>query len=248
MTNFKTELNITLAELIEQREVWESTSYKKANADLYAILEKCADIYVALKSEKTNARIFNAVVEGMDISFNKGTSLALKIVRVVFGKQTNREFAYARVIKIWYIDREESQSFTNFVIEQGGVENVRRNASTKVTVTLTADDYRDIAASALSGSTALTAFNIANYMLQDAENDTDYMVALVRCDGDGIGDVIYGSNKRMLVNTALAVIGKEINDLQTQHASKSDIAAKKEKVMSNIAQFVEKMRQNEEAA
>jgi hypothetical protein len=120
---FKTQLYKTLNTLIAQREVWEDGVYKQANAEMYAILEKCAEIYAALKEEKKNARAFNAIAEEQGINFNKGTSLALKIVRFVFGAQRNREFAYASVIKIWYDEREEAQTLTNYVIEQGGVES-----------------------------------------------------------------------------------------------------------------------------
>ena len=131
------------------------------------------------------------------------------------------------------------------MIEQGGIENVRRYAGKKIAVTLSADDYKDVAAAALVNSKALTTFNVADYMLQDDENNTDYMVALVRFDGKGVGDVLYGSNKRVLVNTALAVIGKEINELQKKQNSKIDIVAEKEQIADNIEQFVVKKLKNE---
>jgi len=131
------------------------------------------------------------------------------------------------------------------LIEQGGIENVRRYAGKKIAVTLSADDYKDVAAAALVNSKALTTFNVADYMLQDDENNTDYMVALVRFDGKGVGDVLYGSNKRVLVNTALAVIGKEINELQKKQNSKIDIVAEKEQIADNIEQFVVKKLKNE---
>jgi len=83
MENFKMELNATLVTLIAQREHWENGVYKQANAELYAILEQCACIYVQLKKDKANARAFAALAEELDIKFNKGTSMALKIVRVV---------------------------------------------------------------------------------------------------------------------------------------------------------------------
>jgi hypothetical protein len=236
--NFKTELNATLSTLITQRKLWEDGTYKQANADLYAILEKCGEIFTALREEKTKARAFNAIAEELGIAFNKGTSLALKIVRVVFGTQTNREFAYARVIKIWYDEKADEQTLTNYVIEQGGVENVRRNASNKTNAKLSTDDYRDIAASALTGEFALATINIEDYMLSDKENDTDYIVALVHCDSAGKGKIVYGSNKRGLVNNALAVIGKDIDDLQKQAASKETLDDIKVQKTADMKQFI----------
>ncbi len=237
---FKTELNTTLSTLIAQRELWENGTYAKANAELRAILEECGEIYAALREDKKNARAFNAVAEELGIAFNKGTSLALKIVRVVFGAQTNREFAYARVIKVWYDERTDGQTLNNFVIEHGGVENVRRNASKTTASKLSTDDYRDIAASALTGDFALATFSVQDYMLGDSENDTDYVVALVYCDGDGTGNgkIVYGSNKRTLVNSALAVMGKEIDDLQKQAVGKDTLDDMKTQKAADMKQFI----------
>lgn len=238
MNIFKTELNTTLNSLIKQREKWEYGAYKQANTELYAILEQCCAIYATLRADKANIRIFNALAEDLGINFNKGTSLALKIVRVVFAQQTPREFAYARVIKIGYDEKSSDQTLTNYIIERGGIENIRRSASKKVSAALSADDYRDIAENAFDGRYSLTTFSIEDYMLSDEENTTDYMVALVYCDGDGNGKVVYGSNKRTLVNTALSVIGKEIDDLQKKSASKKSIVDQKQQTADNVKRFV----------
>ena len=145
----KTQLNNTLNALIAQRELWQNGTYAKANAELCAILEKCGEIYAALKADKKNARAFNAIADELGVAFNKGTSLALKIVRIVFGAQTNREFAYARVIKVWFAERADEQTLTNFVIEHGGVENVRRKVGNTTASKLSAEDYKDIAENGL---------------------------------------------------------------------------------------------------
>lgn len=249
MTNtYKIELNKTLSTLIAQREVWEDGVYKQANTELYAILEKCGEIYTALKEDKKKARAFSAVADELGISFNKGTSLALKIVRVVFGAQSNREFAYARVIKVWFDERTDGQTLTNYLIEKGGVENVRRNANKQTTTTLTADEYRELAAKAFESGQALATISVQDYMLRDDENDTDYMVALVRCDGKGAGIVLGGSNKRVLVNTALAVLGKELDDLQQQQQSIGAQTNKRADALNNITQFVAGQQQQTNAA
>ncbi|PWG15642.1 hypothetical protein [Salibaculum griseiflavum] len=77
-TTFKTKLHDTLTTLVAQREHWENGVYKQANAELYAILEQCAGIYAQLKEDKAHARAFNALAEELGITFNKGTSLALR--------------------------------------------------------------------------------------------------------------------------------------------------------------------------
>lgn len=237
-TNFKTTLNATLAALITQREAWEEGVYKQANAQLYAILEQCAGIFAQLKETKAHARAFNALAEEQGIKFNKGTSLALKIVRVVFGKQKNREHAYAQVIKIWYDERTEKQTLTNFVIERGGIENIRRSASSLKVTKYTADDYRDIADSALSGQQGVHSFTVKDYMLSDGENDTDYLVAIVRYDSAGVGHIIYGSNKKALVNAALATAGKELETRMTQTAELQSKDEQKKNTALNVGKFL----------
>lgn len=246
--NYKIELSMTLTTLVAQREHWENGTYKQANAELYAILEQCAGIYEKLKEKKAYARAFNALADELGIKFNKGTSLALKIVRVVFDKGNSREYTYARVIKIWFDERDEAQTLTNFLIERGGVENVKREASGINADTLSPDDYRDIAATALTGEYALATFSLEDYMLSDSENDTDYVVALVHCDENGDGRIVYGSNKRWLVNNALAVMGKEIDDLQKQAANKETLNDIKERKANDMKQFIANARAEKVAA
>ena len=238
MIDTKIELNNKLTALIEQRKVWEDVAYKKANEELYAILEQCGAIYDLLKADKENARAFNAVAEAMGVKFTQGTSLALKIVRIVFGKEQNREQAYAKVIKVWYEKRDNAQTLTNFVIEHGGVENVRREKKATMN-TLSAEDYRDIAADALSEKLAIAEFDVGNYMLSDKENETDYMVALVRYDTNGVGHVLYGSNKKVLVNTALAVIGKELDTLMKNTNSKQDAKDLRKQKAEDLKSFMQ---------
>jgi hypothetical protein len=247
-TNFKTELQNTLTTLVAQREHWEHGVYKQANAELYAILEQCAGIYAQLKEDKAHARAFNALADELGIKFNKGTSLALKIVRVVFGQESNREYAYARVLKVWFDEHSDAQTLTNFVIERGGIENVRRTASNTQANKLKADDYRDIAANALTGENALVTFGLHNYMLSDSENDTDYMVALVHCDKNGNGKIVYGSNKRALVDNALAVIGKELDEQQAKAASKDTLDDVKQRKTADVKQFAARVLANKTAA
>jgi len=238
MSNVKIELNNKLTALIEQRKVWEDGVYKQANAELYKILENCAGIYAKLKEDKAQARAFNAVAEELGIKFNKGTSLALKIVRVVFGQGRNREHAYASVLKLWFEERDDAQTLTNFVIERGGIENIRRSASSLKVTKYTAEDYRDIADSALSGQRGIQSFTIKDYMLSDSENDTDYLVALVRYDSAGVGYIIYGSNKKALVNAALATAGKELDTRMKQSTQLQSKDEQKKLTANDIGKFI----------
>lgn len=249
MTTTKEKLFKTIDDLIQRRIVWEDGAYKQANLQLYAILEDCAANYAACRDDKATARSFNAVAEELGIKFNKGTSMALKIVRIVFGKEREREFAYARVLKLWYDECSEGQTLTNYVIEKGGIENVRRYAGKKAMPALDSEDYRKIAAETMAETPALTSFPVAKYMLRDDENTTDYMVALVHCDAaNGIGKVLYSSNRRSLVDAALAVMGKEINELQQEDEVTDLRDAQRKQTERNIKKFFAKRSQSQAAA
>lgn len=245
MANFKTELTNTFNTLIAQRETWENGSYKKANDDLYAILDQCGAIYASVRDNKDNAHTLNAVADELGVAFTKGTSAALKVVRVVFGKQGNREFAYARVLRVWFDERDADQTVTNFLIERGGIESVRRASKSKAP-DLSSDDYRDIAATALVYSKALTTLTLANAMITDDKNDTGYIVALVR-NNNGVGEVLYATNKASLVNTALAVTGKELDELQKKAGSTTAAAEKRNATLDNVKQFLARQHQKAES-
>lgn len=240
MTTTKEKLFKTIDDLIQRRTVWEEGTYKQANLQLYAILEECALIYAQCRENKATARSFNAVAEELGIGFNKGTSMALKIVRVVFGQDRQREFAYARVLKLWYEERSEGQTLTNYVIEKGGIENVRRNEGKKRTSALSNDDYRKITAEIMPETPALASFPLSKDMLRDEENTNDYMVALVHCDANGTGHVLYGSNRRSLVDAALAVIGKEINELQQEDDATDMRDTQRKQTELNLKSFLAK--------
>jgi hypothetical protein len=231
-------LRNTLEELHAQRSAWEEGTYKRSNDELYAILEECGRIFAELRESKARVRVFNAAIDEMEVTFNTRTSMALKIVRVVFGQQTRREYAYANVLKVWFKERDAEQTVTNFLLERGGVENVRRSAARGNKHKLTADDYREIATNALQGSVTFGTFDLQNDMLRDNENDTDYAVALVKCDARGEAAIVYSSNKRTLVDNALAVIGKELEERQREAESRETLSDVKQRKAESIKEFI----------
>jgi hypothetical protein len=60
----------------------------------------------------------------------------------------------------------------------------------------------------------------------------------VRCDGKGNGKIVFGSNKRALVFNALAVMGKELDDMQKSLGSKDTLDDIKQRKTLNLQQFV----------
>jgi hypothetical protein len=81
-------------------------------------------------------------------------------------------------------------------------------------------------------------------MLGDENNDTDYMVALVRYDENGVGSVLAGSNKRALVSNTLAALGKQIDDLQQAQKGTDTQADKREQAAENMKHFLAGLQQS----
>ncbi|WP_147298867.1 hypothetical protein [Rhodosalinus sediminis] len=231
-------LRNTLEELHAQRSAWEEGTYKRSNDELYAILEECGRIFAELRESKARARVFNAAIDEMGVTFNTRTSMALKIVRVVFGQQTRREYAYANVLKVWFNEADDRQTVRNFLIERGGIENVRRTSNRNSTQKLKTEDYRSFATDTLQAAAGFGTFSLQDSMLHDENNDTDYAVALVRCDSNGNGSVVYSSNKHTLVKNALAVIGKELDERARSASSKENLEEEKKRRQENINAFV----------
>ena len=71
-------------------------------------------------------RAFAALLTDLEIKTQANTSLALKVIRYVFAGQGRREDAYARVVAIAHDMKGPDQSFTSYVQECGGLEEVRR--------------------------------------------------------------------------------------------------------------------------
>ncbi len=106
---------------------WNSTSYKKATDELFALLSDCyASVADIRKQGTAMVRELNKVLTANGIVFNDGTSLETRVVRVVFGNIGKRAHIYARVLRNAHEQSVKPTNLTKWLVEQGGVEAVRR--------------------------------------------------------------------------------------------------------------------------
>ena len=209
---YKTQLEKTLDQIAASRAVWEEGTLKASNDELYAILERCFAVFAEMKEDTAKRRSLNSLLTDRSMKPRTSTSLGLKVIRYVFGKEGNREQAYAKILGIAYDLKPADQSLTSYIEECGGVEEVRRTSKIKDGKTMTAEDYKSIAVAGLNmARIPVASFNLPEFIQPNSEYDEDYVVGLIRCNPDGTGDLLFGNNDAKVIDTVLVASGKYLD-------------------------------------
>ncbi|QPI86368.1 hypothetical protein I3V23_05225 [Rhodobacterales bacterium HKCCA1288] len=211
-TNYKVQLERTLDQISAARAAWEEGTLKASNDELYAILERCYAVFAEMKDDTAKRRALNALLTDRNMKPRTSTSLGLKVIRYVFGKEGNREMAYSRVLTIAYDLKPEEQTLTSYIEECGGVEEVRRLQKIKDGKTMTAEDYKQMAVMGLNmARIPVATFDLPEFIQPNSEYDEDYVVGLIRCNPDGTGDLLFGNNDAKVIDTVLIASGKYLD-------------------------------------
>ena len=211
-TNYKVQLERTLDQISAARAAWEEGTLKASNDELYAILERCYAVFAEMKDDTAKRRALNALLTDRNMKPRTSTSLGLKVIRYVFGKEGNREMAYSRVLTIAYDLKSEEQTLTSYIEECGGVEEVRRLQKIKDGKTMTAEDYKQMAVMGLNmARIPVATFDLPEFIQPNSEYDEDYVVGLIRCNPDGTGDLLFGNNDAKVIDTVLIASGKYLD-------------------------------------
>lgn len=209
---YRQTLEATLDQIALAREVWEEGTLKAANEELYAILEQCFSVFVEMKEDTAKRRALNALLTDRAMKPRANTSLGLKVIRYVFGKEGNREQAYAKVLATAYDLKPADQTLTSYIEECGGVEEVRRTSTMKDGKKMTASDYKQIAVAGLNmARIPVASFDLPEFIQPNSEYDEDYVVGLIRCNPDGTGDLLFGNNDAKVIDTVLIASGKYLD-------------------------------------
>ena len=144
-SQIKTDIHKRLDAMHTARVTWEEGTLRASNDELYVILEGVFAMYAELKAEVGKRRAFAALLTDLEVKTQANTSLALKVIRYVFGTQGRREDAYARVVAIAHDMKGPDQSFTSYVQECGGLEEVRRVPMSNKASAMSKDDFKKLA-------------------------------------------------------------------------------------------------------
>lgn len=217
MTNTKHDTNkFTLSNavdvLIAQREAWEAGTYAASNAELYALLGHTLDLFLKVRRDASLSRAFNDLLDTYGVTHNSSTSLALKIVRLVFvgkgreKKIANRAFTYARVLIVAAEAGVTGEHLPKFICDNNGIDELRRQGTDGETEAQKAKRARDLAEAALVQSQSMADLPMTDD-LQPVDGSC-YSLALVRKNQDGTASIVFGTNNQTAVNTVLTIAGK----------------------------------------
>jgi hypothetical protein len=118
--------------LVSQRKQWESTDYKKANEGLYSLLANCLEVFKSKfvdaddSDKKTLRNDLSARLTAEGVRVQRNTTTLTMFVRFVFGSDRKRAHGYTYVLKAAISYEIPAANLPNWIIEQGGIEEVRK--------------------------------------------------------------------------------------------------------------------------
>ncbi len=121
-----------LSKLKEKRVTWETTLYAKSNNGLYDLLAKCLELFndkflTASDEDRKTVRIeIGALLKTEGIKVQRNTTTLTMFIRFVFGSDRKRAHNYAYVLKAAISHDISAPNLKNFIIENGGIEEIKR--------------------------------------------------------------------------------------------------------------------------
>lgn len=215
-------LSNTVDALIAKRRLWEEGTYAASNTELYALLGQTLDFYLKVRGEVGLSKALNDVLDIHGVTYNSGTSTALKVVRLVFvgkGRQSkieHRAFAYTKVLEVAAAEGATGATLPAFILERNGIDEIRRISKEGVRAADRAKHNREYAENLLSCSAGLSEINLED-TLQPADGE-HFSVALVRKNPDGTGSIVFGTNNVAALRQVLTLAGAQLKKQATQEA------------------------------
>ena len=162
--------------------------------------------------------------------------------RYVFGKAGRREDSYSRVIAIAHDMKDPDQSFTSYVQECGGIEEVRRVPKAQKSSTMSKDDYKKLALDGLADvQVGVSTFELPTFIQPNTDYEEDYAVALVRCHDNGTGTIVYGCNEAGVIDAVLVSSGKDLDQRAQDSKAQVDAGDLAARRARDVREFTAKM-------
>jgi hypothetical protein len=220
------QLTTALEAVQTQRKTWEAGAFAASNDKLYAILAAAYEVcQVCIANPDLTDGITN-LLKLRKLQFSSNTSLELKVVRIVFAephtqsKYKYRLLSYARVINSALNDGQTSATLAQYIIDQGGIDEIRRSTSQKSNEPQP-KDYMSVASKTFADVQCTGLFDAFTLPVElKPLNGSRYSIALVRDNQDGTGTIVQGLKSNSLVEKALEEAGKAITDEVSRQATK----------------------------
>ena len=160
----------------------------------------------------------------------------------MFADQGRREEAYARVVAIAHDMKSPDQSFTSYVQECGGIEEVRRVSTSTKSTTMSKEDFKKLALEGLQEvQVGVSTFDLPTFIQPNTDYEEDYAVALVRCNDNGTGTIVYGCNEAGIIDAVLVSSGKDLDQRTQESLAKLDAGDLADKRARDVREFASKM-------
>jgi hypothetical protein len=196
-----------------RRESWELHQLSASNDVLYGILGDCYAIYARTQDSDAFRSKF---LKAYDAKYGKckaGTSVATKIAWATFGKHLEqRAFTYSNVLRNVYLNlkNKPGKTFREYVVEVGGIEEIRRNGGNTDAVKAKRHAERQTAIANLNSNSGI-AKGVQIQLSADQQEkkaEHSFRAALIREDADGTFTIVMVSSSEVPVNSMIAEFGK----------------------------------------
>ena len=121
-------------QLVNERVHWENHELAKSNDALYALLQHCYTLNNAMSGSDFTAKALRKglsnYIQDKKYQFKESSPLIAKIVKCVFGVDRRRVNAYSSALRVAMAEKVAVMELPKFFKDQGGIEEVRRKATT----------------------------------------------------------------------------------------------------------------------
>ena len=216
MTNANTLMNDMVATQ-KAANKWTKNAYRTASTELYELLSECYSHTQFYRSADISFKLqLNQLLRDRKHTFNEGTRIETKVVRVVFGEVftgaigRSRGAIYSKVLTAAHEEKVSKDNFVKWLTTQGGVEAVRKQNKGKTAAQIKTER-------ALSAHKQLATQSTQDLQLCTPAQNYEYSLALVAHTG-GDKRIVALLNNNTLVKEALA---KAFAELEEQASSTS---------------------------
>lgn len=212
---------------------WETDFYNPTQDKLYGLLSQAlAEVYALRKEGSKAVTAFTEFVKKKKITCTARTSLELRVVRVVFGiaDTTQRANRYATALKVACEKKVTPEAFAEWIVEEGGVDEVRRSISKKPQ-----PNYEKIAADFYDTAKATPEITIGDARFT-AFDDTEFRLLVVRKNSDDSFTAVSEVDSLTHIKSALAYLGKQLSDAKKAEAKQADDDERLEKSVVAVSE------------
>lgn len=201
-------------QLISERQHWENHELANSNETLYALLQHCYSLNNAMSGTDFTAKALRKglanYIQQKGYQFKESSPLISKIVKCVFGVDRRRVNAYSSALRVAIAEKVAVMSLPKFFKDQGGIEEVRRKATTGKAKTMKdkVELGRAVLESDVLASISSDTLN-ANFSTQNLEEG---VVLLATREDDGtfaIRRVVQSNSAVKSALAACASVGQE---------------------------------------